>query len=162
MIKIVPAKLLKDYCGAIIFLFFLLVLTGCLTLETTSKSKIFVERPAEVAKQKQPVNALADMPAQDYLELSDSSKLVRHTLQINVTVKNTGEREIVLTRLCADIYDYFNRVLKKDVWFMVVPIGPREEKHIKKDFYTEPTQSQIPKDYSIRICGAVYGKGVSS
>lgn len=142
-----------------ILLFFLFVLTGCLTVETTSRSRVFVEKPEIKAVQKQVV---LDIPALDYLELSDSSRLVLHTLQMNVSVKNTAEREIVLTRLCTDIYDYFNKVIRKDVWFMVVPIGSGEEKHIKKDFYTEPTQSQIPKEYAIRICGAVYGEGGGS
>ncbi len=149
-----------------LFLFFLF-LAGCVSIEPVSNSKAYIQPYAEAEPQTliqdaNKVSITKDVPAINHLGITDNSNIIKHTLQFDAVVVNTADEGVILTRICTKLYDYFDNLIKEDVWFMVVPIAPGKEKHLKRNIYTEPTQSKIPKSFFVRICGAEYGEGGGS
>lgn len=145
----------------------MLFLAACVRVESQPESRILIEKAAESQAVPAAETAVIDaetsqVHAKELLYIADKSQIVLHTLRQDIIVRNPSKREIVLTKLCTNIYDYFGNIAKKDVLFIVAPIPPFGERYIKRDVYTEPTQSKIPKGYNIEICGAEYGEGSSS
>lgn len=146
-----------------ILFFLLFFLAACVRVESQPGSEVFIEKNTDgFTETKQATAPISQIAAKELLYITDRSEIIRHTLKQDVIIRNPSNSEIVLTRLCTNIYDYFGNIAKKDVLLAVAPIPAFGEKYIRRDIYTEPTQSKIPKGYDIEICGAEYGEGSGS